>query len=93
MAVVQVVHRRDPRAGRRAPTARARFLWTHLGDQAASGSVAVLIAISIGAVGFGFMLFTVSSSLWAFARWVPREASLVVLRGVFLVIDVFGVYN
>ena len=53
----------------------------------------MLIALNIGAVGFGFEPFTVSSSLWAFAGWVHREASLVVLQGVFLVIDVVGVYN
>ncbi len=54
---------------------------------------AILIALNIGAVGIGFVLFTVSWSLWAFAGWMHREMSLVVLQGVFLVIDVVGVYN
>ena len=57
------------------------------------GAGAILIALNIGAVGIGFVLFTVSSSLWAFAGWAHREMSLVVLQGVFLVIDVVGVYN
>ncbi len=54
---------------------------------------AILIALNIGAVGIGFVLFTVSYSLWAFAGWMQREMSLVVLQRVFLVIDVVGVYN
>ena len=44
-------------------------------------------------IGIGFVLFTVSSSLWTYAGWAHREMSLVVLQGVFLVIDVVGVYN
>jgi len=54
---------------------------------------AILIALNIGAVGIGFVLFTISSSLWTYAGWAHREMSLVVLQGVFLVIDVVGVYN
>ena len=54
---------------------------------------AILIALNIGAVGIGFVLFTVSPSLSTYAGWAHREMSLVVLQGVFLVIDVVGVYN
>ena len=55
MEVVQVVHRRDPRAGRRAyqgagrRTARGRFLWAHLSDRA--GSVAAFNVLECKVVG------------------------------------------
>ena len=54
---------------------------------------AMLIALNIGQVGMGFILFTVSSTLWLIAGWMHREMSLVVLQGVFLVIDIVGIYN
>lgn len=54
---------------------------------------ALLIALNIGHVGIGFVLFAVSSALWAVAGWVHREMSLVVLQGVFLIIDLVGIWN
>ena len=54
---------------------------------------AVLIALNVGVVGLGFMLFLVSSELWTVASWVHREPSLVVLQGAFTVINVLGVYR
>jgi hypothetical protein len=54
---------------------------------------ALLIALHIGAVGLGFVLFAISSSFWAFAGWVQRDLSLVTLQAVFLVIDAVGIYR
>ena len=42
---------------------------------------AILIALNIGAIGIGFVLFSISSSLWTYAGWAHREMSLVVLQG------------
>ena len=78
----------------RPPRRHHRYLtplkWVGTGTGVAG---AILIALNIGAVGIGFVLFTISSSLWTYAGWAHREMSLVVLQGVFLVIDVVGVYN
>ncbi len=78
----------------RPPRRHHRYLtplkWIGTGTGVAG---AILIALNIGAVGIGFVLFTISSSLWTYAGWAHREMSLVVLQGVFLVIDVVGVYN
>ncbi len=78
----------------RPPRRHHRYLtplkWIGTGTGVAG---AILIALNIAAVGIGFVLFTVSSSLWTYAGWAHREMSLVVLQGVFLVIDVVGVYN
>ncbi len=54
---------------------------------------ALLIALDVGAVGWGFVLFAVSSALWALAGWVQREPSLVTLQVVFLAIDAVGVWS
>jgi hypothetical protein len=54
---------------------------------------ALLVALNIGAVGLGFVLFAISSSLWAFAGWVHREMSIFLLQAVFLIIDAVGIYN
>lgn len=58
---------------------------------AAGVAGAAIVAINIGAVAFGFMLFLVSSILWGIAGWIEREASLVVLQGTFTVINVLGI--
>ncbi|MBI4968217.1 MAG: hypothetical protein HZC25_08885 [Rhodospirillales bacterium] len=52
---------------------------------------ALIIALNLGVVAYGFMLFLVSSVLWAIVGWVQREAALVVLQGAFTLINVLGI--
>ena len=52
---------------------------------------AVLIALNIGIVGYGFVLFLISSVLWSAVAMVQRDASLFVLQGAFVLVDVIGV--
>ncbi len=52
---------------------------------------AALIALNIGFVGYGFVLFLISSLLWSAAAIVQRDASLFVLQGAFVLVDVVGV--
>ncbi len=52
---------------------------------------AALIALNIGFVGYGFVLFLISSVLWSAAAIVQRDASLFVLQGAFVLVDVVGV--
>jgi nicotinamide riboside transporter PnuC len=54
---------------------------------------AVLIALNIGAVAAGFVLFLISSLLWSAVGWVHREPSLVVLQGAFTAINLLGIYR
>lgn len=54
---------------------------------------AVVIALNLGMVVFGFGLFLISSILWTVAGWRQREASLVVLQGTFTVINLVGIYR
>lgn len=54
-------------------------------------SGAVLIALNLNVVVYGFVLFLVSSILWAWVGWMHRETSLVVLQGAFTAINVFGI--
>ena len=50
-----------------------------------------LVALNIGFVGYGFMLFLISSVLWTAAAAAQREPALFVLQGVFAIIDVVGI--
>jgi hypothetical protein len=52
---------------------------------------AALIALNIGFVGYGFVLFLISSLLWSAVALVQRDASLFVLQGAFVLVDVVGV--
>jgi nicotinamide riboside transporter PnuC len=54
---------------------------------------AVLIALNIGAVAAGFVLFLISSLLWSAVGWVHREPSLVVLQSAFTAINLLGIYR
>ncbi len=54
---------------------------------------ALLVAANIGMVGWGFVLWAISSTLWAVAGWALREPSLVVLQAVFLLIDLVGIWR
>ena len=52
---------------------------------------AVLIALNIGVVGYGVVLFLISSVLWTAAAAAQREPALVMLQGGFAIIDVIGI--
>lgn len=54
---------------------------------------AIIIAMNVGMVVYGFALFLISSVLWCLAGLVQREASLVVLQGTFTVINVIGIWR
>lgn len=56
-------------------------------------SGAVLIALNLDVVVYGFGLFLLSSLLWVWVGWMHREASLVVLQSAFTLINVFGFYR
>ena len=54
---------------------------------------AIMIALNLGLVIYGFGLFLISSLLWSGVGWVQRETSLVVLQVTFAIIDVIGIYR
>jgi hypothetical protein len=51
---------------------------------------AIMIALNLGFVAYGFALFLVSSLLWGTVALIQREPSLVVLQSVITVVDVLG---
>ena len=53
-------------------------------------SGAILIALNLGIVVYGFALFLLSSLLWGSVALVQREPALAVLQGAFTVINVLG---
>lgn len=75
---------------RREPGLLKLAKWTGTGAGVAG---AALIALNVGTVGVGFMLFLVSSVLWIVVGWLHREPSLVVLQAAFTVINVLGIYR
>ena len=54
---------------------------------------AVLVAANVGMVGWGFVIWAVSSASWVVAGYVMREPSLVLLQGVFFVVDLVGIWR
>ena len=54
-------------------------------------SGAIMIALNLGLVIYGFGLFLISSSLWSVIGWLQREMSLLVLQGTFTIINVVGI--
>lgn len=52
---------------------------------------ALLIALNIGTVVFGFILFLISSLLWSAIAVAQREVSLLVLQGSYAIINVLGI--
>lgn len=60
---------------------------------AAGVSGAILVALNLGLVAYGFGLFLISSLLWSVVGWLQREMSLVVLQGTFTVINIVGIYR
>ena len=56
---------------------------------------ALLIALNIGGtiVGIGFIFFAVSALAWVIAGWRMGELSLVAMHGVFLAINLLGLWR
>lgn len=54
---------------------------------------AILIALNIDLVGYGFGFFLLSALLWTWVAWAQKETSLVILQSAFLVIDSLGLYR
>jgi hypothetical protein len=77
---------------RRLPNANAMRIakWT---GTVAGVCGATVIALNLGIVGHGFVLFLVSSLLWTAVGFAQREPSLVVLQGAFTAINVLGIYR
>ncbi|MGE3157474.1 MAG: hypothetical protein AB7E84_12950 [Xanthobacteraceae bacterium] len=56
-------------------------------------SGAIMIALNLGLVIYGFGLFLISSLLWSIVGWLQREMSLLVLQGTFTIINIVGIYR
>ncbi len=56
---------------------------------------ALLVALNDGGtiVGIGFVFFGVSAAAWVVAGWRMGEPSLVAMHGVFLVINLLGIWR
>ena len=56
---------------------------------------ALLIALNAGGtiVGIGFVFFTISAAAWVAAGWRMGEPSLVAIHGVFLAINLLGIWR
>lgn len=54
---------------------------------------ALLIAAHIPASGYGFLLFLLSSLSWSAAAWQMKEPSLLLLQGVFTLINLLGIWR
>ncbi len=55
---------------------------------------ALLIALNVGGtvVGIGFVFFAVSATAWVVAGWRMGEPSPVAMHGVFLAINLLGIW-
>jgi hypothetical protein len=72
------------------PIALGAAKWIGTG---AGVSGAILIALNLGIVVYGFALFLLSSLLWGSVALVQREPSLAVLQGAFTAINLLGVWR
>jgi len=54
---------------------------------------ATILALNIAISGWGWVLFALSALAWTIAGMAQRDASLVVLQGAFLVVDLIGVWR
>ncbi len=56
---------------------------------------ALLIALNVGGtiVGIGFIFFAVSATAWVVAGWRMGKPSLVAMHGVFLAINLLGIWR
>jgi hypothetical protein len=52
---------------------------------------AIIVAANIGVVEWGFVLWAISSALWATAGWVLREPGPALLQLVFFAKDLVGI--
>jgi nicotinamide riboside transporter PnuC len=73
------------------PAALTAAKWIGTG---AGVSGAIMIALNIGLVIYGFGLFLISSLLWSVIGWLQREMSPLVLQGAFtIIINIVGIYR
>ena len=56
-------------------------------------AAASLIALNISISGWGFAVFLVSSLSWGAAAFLMGETSLLLLQGVFTIINALGIYR
>ena len=54
---------------------------------------AAILALNIPISGWGWVLFAASALAWTVAGAVQRDASLVVLQGAFLAVDLVGIWR
>jgi len=54
---------------------------------------AILVAANVGVVGWGFVIWSISSASWVVAGYIMREPSLVLLQAVFLAVDLVGIWR
>ena len=54
---------------------------------------AMVIALNLGFVIYGFYLYLISSTLWSVVGWMQREPSLFVLQGAFTAINILRIYR
>ncbi len=54
---------------------------------------ALWIALNVATSGGGVSLFVISATCWTVAGRMMREPSLVLLHGVFLAINLLGIYR
>ena len=54
---------------------------------------ALLIALNVGAVHWGFVFFLISSTIWCWAGYRQRDWSLASLQGAFVVINLVGLWR
>jgi hypothetical protein len=52
-----------------------------------------IVALNLGIVQYGFVLFLISSLLWCLAGLIQREPSLYILQAVFMIVDILGVWR
>ena len=81
----------------RAELVYARLSAVAIGDRrehrrwiGAGVSGAVLLALNVGVVAYGFALFLLSSLPWGSVALVQREPSFAVLQGAFMAINLLG---
>ncbi len=88
----QSVHTALGMAARKTITGHTSLKW--LGTVAGIAG-ALLVALNVGGtiVGIGFVFFAVSATAWVVAGWRMGEPSLVAMHGVFLVINLLGIWR
>jgi hypothetical protein len=72
------------------PAALTAAKWIGTG---AGVSGAILIALNLGLVIYGFGLFLISSLLWSAVGFAMREPSLLFLQTTFTVINLIGLWR